>query len=416
VVDPASTDPADRAIAAAQTRLQQVANDNEARKALAAAFLQKVRETADPSYYTKVDGILTGLGGAKSKDPEVLLLEGTLLLARHKFHDALAVGAGAVAGLPSAASAYGIEVDADNELGRYDEALTLTQKMADLRPDLVSLSRVSYARELRGDVSGAIEAMEQAVTAGQGGGQAVAGAEAGIESGENIAYVETLLGNLLLFQGKVADAERTYEAALGQFPGFAAARAGQASVLVARGNPAQAAALLADIVRVQPLPLYVVSEGDDYAAAGMKVEAQQAYALVDVINRLFRANKVNIDVETALYDADHHPSQAAVNAAARSISDRSGVTGHDTLAWALYAIGKFKQAKVEIDKVLAVGDQDPLYRFHAAAIDDAGGDRVDAGMQLDMVLQGDPRFSALYEPKIAELAARLGRTVPPPAP
>ena len=415
-VDPASTDPADKAIGVAQTRLQQVPTDAGAKKQLAAAFLQKVRETADPSYYTKVDGILAGLGGAKSTDPEVLLLEGTLLLARHQFGAALLVGKAAVSGLPSAASAYGIEVDASNELGRYDEALAATQHMADLRPDLVSLSRVSYARELRGDLDGAVQAMQQAVTAGQGGADAVSGSQPGIESGENVAYVQTLLGNLLLIQGRVADAHGAYERAISEFPGFAAARAGEASVLVARGKPAEAAALLADVVKTQPLTQYVISEGDDYAAAGMPAQASQAYALVDVITRLYRAAGVNVDVENALYEADHHPTVAAVDAARRALKDRGGLTGHDTLAWALYGVGRFKEAKVEIDQVLAVGDRDPLFRLHAAAIDEAVGDHSGASEQLDLVLGGNPRFSALYQPKIADLAARLGKTVPPPAP
>lgn len=414
-VDPASTDPADRSIALAQGRLRQVPSDPNAKKQLAGGFLQKVRETADPTYYVKVDGILATLGGAHSTDPEVLLLEGTLLLARHRFTQALAAGQGAVAGLPTTYSPYGIEVDADNELGRYDEALAATEKMVALRPELTSLSRVSYARELRGDLPGAIEAMEQAVTAGQGGADALPGASP-IESGENVAYVQTLLANLLLIQGNVAEADATYAAALTSFPGFAAARAGQASVLVARGRPAEAAAILADVVRTQPLNLYVIAEGDDYGAAGMRAQAQAAYTLVDVINRLFRANGVNVDIEDALYQADHHPTEAAVDGAQRSIRDRGGVTGHDTLAWALHQIGRDAQAKAEIDKVLAVGDRDPLYRFHAAAIDLAVGDRAGAGQQLDLVLGGNPRFSAIYEPQVAQLAARLGRAMPAPAP
>lgn len=414
-VDPASTDPADKAIGAAQTRLQQVPADAMAKKQLAAAFLQKVRETADPSYYAKVDGILASLGGARSTDPEVLLLEGTLLLARHQFTAALAVGRSAVARLPSTPSAYGIEVDAFNELGRYDEALAATQHMADLRPDLVSLSRVSYAQELRGDLPAAIQAMAQAVTAGQGGAEAVNGSQAGIESGENVAYVQTLLGNLLLIQGRVADAQRAYEQALAQFPGFAAARAGEAAVLVARGRPADAAAMLADVVKTQPLSQYVISEGDDYEAAGEHAQAAQAYALVDVITRLYRASGVNVDVENALYAADHHPTAAAVDEARRALRDRGGVTGHDTLAWALYGVGRFKEAKAEIDRVLAVGDNDPLFRFHAAEIYAALGDRAAATAQLDAVLHGNPYFSALYEPKVADLAARLGRPMPAPA-
>jgi len=413
--NPASTNPTDKAVATAQARLRMVPTDPEAKKSLAGAFLQKVRETADPTYYVKVDGILASLGGARSTDPMVLLLEGTLLLARHQFTQALAAGRGAVAGLPSTSSSYGIVVDADNELGHYDDALANTQKMVDLRPDLTSLARVSYARELRGDLSGAIQAMAQATTAGQGGAVALPG-ESGIEGGENVAYVQTLLANLLLIQGNVAEADRTYAAALATFPGFAAARVGQASVLVARGRPADAAAILADVVRTQPLSQYVIAEGDDYAAAGMQAQADQAYALVDVINRLYRANGVNIDVENALYEADHHPSRAAVDAARRSIRDRGGVTGHDTLAWALYRTGKLAEARTEIDKVLAVGDTDPLYRYHAAAIDLATGDRVGAGSQLDIVLGGNPRFSALYIPDISRIAGLLGRKVPAPAP
>ena len=415
-VDPASTDPTDRAIAAAQKRLAEVPTDPAPKKALVGAFLQKAREQGNPSFYTKADGILAGLGGLGSPDAEVQLLEGALLLARHQFRAALQAGHGAVAGLPSAASAYGIEVDASNELGLYDDALAATQKMVDLRPGLSSLSRVSYARELRGDLGGAIEAMSQAVTAGQGGATAVPGAERGIESGENVAYVETLLGNLLLIEGKVADASSAYETALTQFPGFAAARAGQAAVLLARGKPADAGALFEDIVKTQPLSQYVVGEGDAYEAAGMHDKAAAAFGLVDVITRLYRANGVNVDVEEALYQADHHPSGSAVDAARRSVKDRGGVTGHDTLAWALYGVGKAKEAKVEIDRVTSLGDRDPLYRFHAAAIDFAVGDKAAAGTELDIVLSGNPRFSPLYEPKIADLASKLGRTMPPPAP
>ncbi|MGI8939179.1 MAG: hypothetical protein ACR2JF_13395 [Iamia sp.] len=90
---------------------------------------------------------------------------------------------------PANETAFGVRVDALNELGRYDEAVEATQDMVDVRPSLASLSRVSYARELQGDLDGAIEAMSQAVTAAAGSG------------GENVAFVEVLLGNLLLTRG-----------------------------------------------------------------------------------------------------------------------------------------------------------------------------------------------------------------------
>ena len=49
----------------------------------------------------------------------------------------------------------GIMGDAQTELGRYDQALATVQRMVDLRPDLASYSRVSYQRELHGDLPGA---------------------------------------------------------------------------------------------------------------------------------------------------------------------------------------------------------------------------------------------------------------------
>ncbi len=63
---------------------------------------------------------------------------------------------------PYDADAYGVIGDALVELGRYDEAFEAFQTMVDTKPELASYARVSYARELLGDVVGAIDAMRQA--------------------------------------------------------------------------------------------------------------------------------------------------------------------------------------------------------------------------------------------------------------
>jgi len=52
------------------------------------------------------------------------------------------------------------------ELGEYDRAIGLIQKMVDLKPQLSSYSRVSYLRELHGDIEGAIQAMSMALYSG----------------------------------------------------------------------------------------------------------------------------------------------------------------------------------------------------------------------------------------------------------
>jgi tetratricopeptide (TPR) repeat protein len=403
-VSPSSASPTDRAIAKAQRTLRADENDPDAQLALAQAFLQKARETADPTLYAKADTLLGLVAEHAPDDPRVLLARGTLLLARHQFADGLRVGRRALRAAPGNEGAYGLVVDASNELGRYDQAAEATQHMVDVRPNLASLSRVSYARELHGDLDGAITALTQAVTAAAG------------STGENVAYVQVLLGNLLLTRGDVGAARQAYADAERSFPHVPAAEAGRAKALVAEGRYRDAAMVLAHLVDVQPLPEYAIALGDARAASGDRAGAKEAYALVRVIADLFRANGVDVDLEIALFDADHHPGPASVEAARRALIDRPSILGHDVLAWNLHRAGMDREARMEIANALVTGSRDPLIRFHAASIADAVGDRTAAIDHLRVVLGSNPRFSAALVNDVARLATRLGLVVPPPRP
>ena len=82
-----------------------------------------------------------------------------------------------------------IRVDALVELGRYDEAERELQAMIDRKPNLAAYARVSYLRELRGDLDGAAKAMRFAAAAGG-------------PAAENRAYVLALLGELERRRGR----------------------------------------------------------------------------------------------------------------------------------------------------------------------------------------------------------------------
>ena len=88
-VDPASASPTDRAIAAAQARLKANASDDDARVLLAQAYLQKARETGDPSLYVKAEGLLGEAKKTQDENPQYWITRGTLQLAQHNFNDAL---------------------------------------------------------------------------------------------------------------------------------------------------------------------------------------------------------------------------------------------------------------------------------------------------------------------------------------
>lgn len=400
-VDPASASPTDRAIFAAQERLKVRGDDDSARLALAQAFLQKAREVGDPTYYARADGLLEVTANGREDDPVVLVAQGALALARHEFEDALELGRRASELAPGNQGALGVTVDALNELGRYDEALAVTQAMVDARPDLASLARVSYARELRGDLAGAVTAMAQAARAGAG-------------AGENLAFVELQLGTLLLTSGDLAGAEAAYARAEQAFPGFAPAEAGRARLLVARGQFGAAADLLGEVVDRLPAAEHAIAHAEALQAAGRAAEAAEAEALVDVIADLYRANGVDVDLDLALFTADTDPGDEAVDQARRASRRRPSIAGHDALAWALFTDGRVDAAVEEMGKALRLGSRDPQLRYHAAAIAMADGDRAGAARHLNEVLATNPRFSARHAPGVAELANRLGLALPPP--
>src|SRR5687768_10892719 len=151
--------------------------------------LTRARATADPTYYRQAEGALTKALAARPDDPDVLVGTGALALARHEFAEALTWGERARAAAPKKAAVYGVIGDAQVELGRYDEALDTIQTMVDLKPDAASYSRVSYLRELHGDLDGAVVAMRRAADASA--------------AGEPAAWTRLHLGHLLLREGRV---------------------------------------------------------------------------------------------------------------------------------------------------------------------------------------------------------------------
>ena len=85
-----------------------------------------------------------------SQNVDALVGQGILALARHDFEGALRWAEQARALNPDRAQILGVIVDAQVELGRYEEAMASAQAMDSLRPGLTSYSRISYLRELHG--------------------------------------------------------------------------------------------------------------------------------------------------------------------------------------------------------------------------------------------------------------------------
>ena len=375
----------DDVIAAMQQRLRANANDERSFVTLGEAYAQKAREVGDPTYYSKADATLQRALKLAPNDAEALVAQGSLALDRHQFRDALRLGQQARALDPYNADVLGVIGDAQVQLGQDDAAVQTVQAMVDLRPDLSSYSRVSYLRELHGDVTGATQAMQQAAVAGG-------------PAPENLAWTYWQLGTLSFNQGDLDTAQRDFEHALAVFPRYVHGEAGLGMVAAARGDYEGAIAHYTAALDVMPWPQYVINLADVYAAAGRQPDAQREYGLVDAIEKLFRANGVNVDAELALFDADHYRNLPAALALARqNAKEQPSVMADDVLAWTFYQMGDCQEAAQAERDAMRLGSQLPMMLFHAGMVATCAGDTATAIADLRQVVTLNPHFSVLYD-------------------
>src|SRR4051812_46336946 len=393
-VSPAASAPRAVTTDARIARLVRAPRSADALAALAGAYLQKARETADPAFYARAGTAVRRALALRPRDPGALTARGTLELARHDFRGALADARRARAAAPEANKPFGVLVDALVELGRYREAGRALQTMVDRKPNLDAYARVSYFRELHGDLRGAASALRLAVAAGG-------------EVPETAAYGRPLLGDLELVRGRPAAAARAYRGALAQQPRYGPAVYGLARSDLARDRTARGIARLRALVARLPLPAYVVALGDAELAAGRTAAARRDLALVGAQERLLRAAGVNTDVDLALYEADHGSPRRAVTLGRRAWAQAPSVRAADALGWALTRAGRPRSGLGWARRALALGSRDPSFLFHAGASAAAAGERDHARAWLSRVVRQAPRFSPLYGPRAARLLERV---------
>jgi tetratricopeptide (TPR) repeat protein len=353
---------------------------------LGLAYEQRARETGAAAYYTSAEGVLRR---ALRLAPDDLLATtglGVLALSRHQFRDALKLGRRTVALSPSTARGYGIVGDALVELGRYDEAFEAFNKMVSLKPSVASYARVSYARELLGDLAGAVEAMRFAVDA------------AGSQS-ESAAWAHTQLGKLYWSHGQLPAAEREYRSALSIRRGYVYALDALALVEAARGRAERSIALARRAAAAMPLPQFVSTLSDLLRASGDRAGALRQQALVGAIEHLLRANGVKTDLEAALFDVDHGIRLPESLGRARSAhADRPSIDGDDVLSWALARTGHCLDARHYSRRALRLGTLDAFKFFHRGMIERCLGNKAEARRWFRRALSTNPYFSVRWTP------------------
>ncbi len=358
---------------------------------LSRAYLQKMRETADPSLYATIEKFVEQAEKIEPANPEVIAVRALIALSRHQFKTALALGKKTLQANPDNTSYYGLIADAQIELGQYPQAIETIQTMVDRRPDFDSFTRIAYARELYGDIAGAIEAMQSALAAGAA-------------FPENTAWAHAELGRLYTNSSQPKLAAEQYTAALAVIPDFAPALRGLGYNALTNAQTTTAKTYFDQAATALPTPEHVTNQADWHATYGDAFKAEQIYELVEIIYAEAEKKGVNSNLEFSLFLADHDRKPAeALQRAKTSYLERQSVHGADVLAWALYKNKQFTEAKKYSQTALSLNGGDPAMLFHASKIAAALGESVESAKYLAQIRATNPYFSILHSKEITSV-------------
>jgi tetratricopeptide (TPR) repeat protein len=387
----AATAPVDP-IVRAQERLRLVPGDWRAWAALAIAYVERGRVTADPTNYPRAEeAVRRSLAVRPTGNGEVLVAQGALANARHDFAAARRFAGEATKINGYDADAFAVLADAETQLGNVAAATAAVQRQLDLRPGLSAYARASYDLELRGKVTEAVDLMRQALES------AVSPAD--------IGFCRVQLGDLAWHAGDLDEATRQYDAGLAADPGSVALRRGKARADWAAGRRAAALAGYADVTRRAPTPPYVLEYAELLRAAGRTGEADAQLELAAAGHRLFTgAGGVDGLTGTALALAAGDPATALKQARAEW-SRRRHADVADNLAWALHHAGRDAEALPYARMAAGSGAKSALYAYHLGVIELSLGRTGAAKADLATALRRNPRFSPTDAPLARTLLA-----------
>ncbi len=343
---------------------------------LAQVMMQRARTTADEARYVPKARDL--LDDALRRDPDnyhALVLKASLLNTLHRFEDARTLAEQLIARHEGHLYNYGTLVDALVELGEYEKAVEVCDKMLSMRPDLASYARASYLRQLHGDTDGAIEAMQMA-------------ADAGATGHEGRAWALYQLGNLYLNENKPDTAAFIFNGILEETPGYTRALSGQAHVHLVKGEYAEAIALLDEAYAEAPNAGFLELLAEVYLATG---EAPKLAATVHKIRQSYRAAEKmgeNVDMEYADFLADQDEDLDEVLTRARNAYERRPDHLHalETYAWALYKNDRAAEAIPYIERAMRLNTGDAMVHYRTGMIYRAAGHSAEATAQFERAL------------------------------
>jgi len=365
------------------------------------AYVAKARVSADNGYYVLAGQTATCLDDRQPGAPEALLLRGHVLHQLHRFAAAEAVARRLVQ-VRGLSFDHGLLGDVLMERGRVKAAAVEYQAMMDERPGPQAYARAAHLRWLRGDLSGALQAMRLAVRSTD-------------RRDPDAAWGYVRLASYERQAGHDAQADALIDAALQLHPDYPMALLERGRHALATGAIEAAIATLARAVAQVPLPDYQWSLIEALRTAHRNAEA-------DALAQQMKQRGLVEDPRTlAVYLASRGEDVGtALRLARAELRARADVTSLDTLAWALQAAGRTAEAWALSQRVIASGTRDARLCLHTGVIATAVGAATAAHQWLDratalqqMLLPSERALLAAQSRALAEPANKVSVRRPP---
>ena len=261
----------------------------------------------------------------------------------------------------------------------------MADKMVSIRPDIRSYSRVSYIREIFGDLPGAIDAIKMAISSGFPGQ-------------EDTEWARMVLGHLYEDSNNLEKATEQYETALSERPDYPFALAGMGRIAAYKKDYSgaiqyyeKARKIISEVAFLEQLAIL-------YRLNNQPKEAEECSRIT--LNALMADNITAqkdkdqghySDMELAnLYLQMNEPAKALPHAQTEHQRRPQNIDACETLAWTLYQNGQAAQALPYITTALRTKSQHPERLVKAGIIMSANGQKKEGSELINKGLSLKP--------------------------
>ena len=387
--------PTKRSIEIFQKRVDKRPSDFRSAIVLAQLFMRQAKENDDFDAYVRAESTLLMATEHSPDSTEAKAYLAATLMAQHRFAEALSIAQSVLERDSNSKIALSIVGDAQLQLGNYSMGKIAYEKLLELQDSPTANIRLARYHELNGNIDQAIELAKRSLEQQK--------QKYSLESIEG--WYQWRLAKLHFDHGRIEEAKTYLDASLCLVPHDAESHALLGKVLYFQGETESAIMHLKSAIAVAEKPPFLIMLGNIYRHEGRKLEAANAY---DRASELMTEEAEHPKAgpaharERAAFLLDQNKNLVlALSLAKQDFELRNDLFCHDLLAWAHYKNGNVRQAKVSIDRALAVGSNDAKVFFHAGMIEAELGN-IDAAIEnLEAALRANPYFSI----RGAEIAA-----------